>query len=297
LLTEARWADLLDIRAHRPEAVATALAARARRPLLTDGRLFLVAADHPARGMLGVGEDPLAMADRRSLLERVLVALAHPGVDGILGSPDVIDELALLGALDSKVVVGTMNRGGLQGAVWELDDPLTAYDVDALAKAGLDGGKLLLRIHDGDGGTRPTLELCARQVSALAGRGLMAMLEPLPYHDDPDTGRATYLDDETKLIRAVAIASALGNTSAHTWLKVPATANVQRVLAATTLPCLVLGGAPEPDAAATYAQWEAAMAVPVVRGLVVGRALLYPRDGDVAEAVDRAAAIVRPGAT
>jgi hypothetical protein len=37
------------------------------------------------------------------------------------------------------------------------------------------------------------------------------------------------------------------------------------------------------------------MEVPNVRGLVVGRALLYPADGDVASAIDRAARIVRPG--
>ncbi|MHB1975252.1 MAG: Cgl0159 family (beta/alpha)8-fold protein, partial [Acidimicrobiales bacterium] len=35
---------------------------------------------------------------------------------------------------------------------------------------------------------------------------------------------------------------------------------------------------------------------PGVRGLVVGRTLLYPPDGDVAAAVDTAAALVRPRA-
>ena len=34
------------------------------------------------------------------------------------------------------------------------------------------------------------------------------------------------------------------------------------------------------------------MEIPQVRGLVAGRTLLYPPDGDVAAAVDRAAAIV-----
>jgi len=34
------------------------------------------------------------------------------------------------------------------------------------------------------------------------------------------------------------------------------------------------------------------VAIPQVHGLVAGRALLYPRDGDVAHAVDAAAAIV-----
>ena len=38
-----------------------------------------------------------------------------------------------------------------------------------------------------------------------------------------------------------------------------------------------------------------ALALPGVRGLVVGRALLYPPDGDVAAAVDAAVALVRPG--
>ena len=78
----------------------------------------------------------------------------------------------------------------------------------------------------------PVITADAASDAAVHSDVTAAMLEPLPYHDDPDTGRATYLDDERKLIRAVAVASALGNTSAHTWLKVPATANVERVLAA-----------------------------------------------------------------
>ncbi|MEJ7720077.1 MAG: hypothetical protein WKF58_06345 [Ilumatobacteraceae bacterium] len=64
----------------------------------------------------------------------------------------------------------------------------------------------------------------------------------------------------------------------------------------TTQPLLLLGGAPGPDPAATLASWERALAQPTVRGLVVGRALLYPPDGDVAGAVDRAAALVSAAA-
>ena len=190
---------------------AERLKSRARRPLLTDGRLFVVAADHTARGMLGVGDDPFAMADRRRLLERLLVALAHPGVDGVLGSPDVLDELALLGALDGKLAFGTMNRGGIMGARWELDDRMTAYDAEGIASGGLDGGKVLLRIADDDAGTAPTLEACARAVSALARRALPIMVEPLPYHLDDD-GAARLLDDDDKLLRAVAVAAGLGTS-------------------------------------------------------------------------------------
>jgi hypothetical protein len=296
LLDDDRWYGLLELRATQPEAAVEALRTRPRRPLLTDGRLFVIAADHTARGMLGVGDDPFAMVDRRQLLERLLVSLGHPGVDGVLGSPDVLEELALLGALDAKLAFGTMNRGGLMGARWELDDRMTAYDAEGIAHGGLDGGKVLLRIADDDAGTAPTLEACARAVSALAQRGLPIMVEPLPYHITED-GTAKLLDDDDKLLRAVAVAAAIGTTSSSTWLKVPAGPAVARMLSVTTLPALILGGAPGPDPEATYASWEHAMTVPNVRGLIVGRALLYPPDGDVEAAIARAARIVRPGAS
>ena len=67
-------------RAHRRPAPNTRSSPRALRiavdaPLLTDGRLFIVAADHSARGMLGVPGEPFAMADRRRTLESLLIAL------------------------------------------------------------------------------------------------------------------------------------------------------------------------------------------------------------------------------
>ena len=120
------------------------------------------------------------------------------------------------------------------------------------------------------------------------------MVEPLPYHHE-SPGRAKLLDDDDALLRAVAVGASLGYTSSSTWLKVPAAKDPARMLACTTLPALILGGSPGPDPEATYESWEAAMEVPNVRGLVVGRALLYPADGDVARAIDRAARIVRPG--
>jgi hypothetical protein len=264
--------------------------------LLTDGRLFVVAADHTARGMLGVPGEPFAMADRRRALEALLVALAHPGCDGVLASADIMEDLALLGALDGKLAFGTMNRGGIMGAAWELDDRMTAYSAAALAANGCDGGKVLLRLADDDAGTAPTLEACARAVDECAAHALPIMVEPLPYHHEPASGKAKLLDDEDALLRAVAVASGLGSTSTATWLKVPAGKNPHRMLSCTTLPALILGGSPGPDPEATYASWVEAMEVPNVRGLVVGRALLYPPDGDVAGAIERAAGIVRPTA-
>lgn len=293
-ITDEQWSELLRVRATQPHAVGSAYRSRRRpaRLLSEKDTLFLVAADHPARGALGTGGDPLAMADRRSLLARLVVALDHPEVDGVLGTPDVIEELLLLGALEGKVVIGSMNRGGLDGAVWTMDDRFTGYDAASIARYGLDGGKMLLRIDDKDPGTLPTLQACAEAVTELAENGLMAMVEPLPYRREAD-GKLTLLKDVVSLSRAVTVASGLGVTSAHTWLKMPSCDEPEAVFNATTLPCVVLGGVPGPDPAKDLASWGRSLRSPAVRGLVVGRALLYPPDGDVAGAVSAAAAVLR----
>ncbi len=291
-MKDSQWLNLLRVRLEKPDAAGEALRTRRRRPLLRDGKLFIVAADHTARGMLGVGENPFAMADRRNLLDALLVALSHPQVDGVLGSADVIDELAILGALDDKLVFGTMNRGGIMGAKWELDDRMTAYTPQDIAARGLDGGKMLLRLADDDAGTAPTIEACAKAVTQMADLRLPVMVEPLPYSGG-NGGPAKFLDDDDKLLRAVSIAAGLGASSAYTWLKVPAGSQVRRMMAATTLPGLILGGAPGPDPKRIFDLWAQAMEVPNVRGLVVGRALLFPKDGDVAAAIQIAAKIVR----
>ncbi|HKT60792.1 MAG TPA: deoxyribose-phosphate aldolase, partial [Gemmatimonadales bacterium] len=240
---------------------------------------------------LKVGSDPLAMADRRDLLARLLVALDQPKVDGVLAAPDVLEDLLLLGALERRVAIGSMNRGGLPGATWELDDRFTAYDPDAIARGGLDGGKMLLRLALNDPGTAATLEGCARAITSLAKQQLLAMVEPLPACRDPD-GTVRISKEPDDLIKVISVASGLGNTSAYTWLKVHVTDDMERVLSATTLPTLLLGGDPGSRPAEVFEGWRRALRLPQVRGLVAGRALLYPPDGDVAAAVAVAAELV-----
>lgn len=285
-------AGLTALRARHPEAVADALARRRRRssPIGESGTLFLIAADHPARGSLGVGGDPMAMADRGELLRRLMLALDRPGVDGILATADLVEDLALLGALDDKVVFASMNRGGLAGATFELDDRFTCCTPGSIVRGGLDGGKMMVRIEDGDAGTLRTLDACARAIDELAAARLPAMIEVFAV--DRVEGRLVVSDRAERLIRALTIASGLGGTSAYTWLKVPVVADTARVVAATTLPTFLLGGDPGGDTGTTFRRWEEAMALPQVCGLVVGRTLLYPAHGDVGRAVDEAAAIV-----
>jgi hypothetical protein len=283
--------DINEIRAREPQRIAAEWERRTRRPLLgADGRLLIVAADHPARGALGVRNDPTAMASRSELLDRLVTALARPGVDGVLGTPDILDDLLLMGALEGKVVVGSMNRGGLQGATFELDDRFTAYTASEIAARGLDGGKMLTRICLSDPGSLETVEATGRAVTELAARQLMAMVEPFMsvYNGD----RVRNLLDPESTIKSIHVSAGLGASSAYTWLKLPVVDDLERVMDATTLPTLLLGGDPQGDPEHTYAAWGKALDLAAVRGLVVGRALLYPPDGDVAGAVDIAAELV-----
>ena len=287
--------DLTDIRARQPGRIAEAWANRVRRPLLgDDGRLLIVAADHPARGALGVRDDPMAMASRLELLARLATAVARPGVDGVLGTADILDDLLLMGVLDDRVVIGSMNRGGIQGATFEFDDRFTGYTPAEIEARGLEGGKMLTRVCLGDPGTVATLEATAHAVSELADRRLMAMVEPfLSVHDG---GRARNLLDPESTIKSIHIAQGLGASSAYTWMKLPVVDDLERVMDATTMPTLLLGGDPTGDPEDTFASWGKALALPPVRGLVVGRALLFPPDGDVAAAVDVAGQLVHGGA-
>jgi hypothetical protein len=283
--------DLSEIRAREPHRIRDSWDRRTRRPLLgSDGRLLIVAADHPARGALGVRSDSMAMASRSGLLERLFTALSRPGVDGVLGTPDILDDLLLMGALEGKVAIGSMNRGGLQGATFELDDRFTGYSAAEIAARGLDGGKMLTRICLSDPGSLATIEATGRAVTELAERRLVAMVEPFMSVHNGD--RVRNLLDPESTIRSIHISSGLGASSAYTWLKLPVVDELERVMDATTLPTLLLGGDPLGDPEQTYAAWGKALDLAAVRGLVVGRALLYPPDGDVAAAVDVAAELV-----
>ncbi|GAA0614299.1 Cgl0159 family (beta/alpha)8-fold protein [Streptomyces crystallinus] len=290
--------ELARLRSSEPEAVAEAAARRTRRPLVRGaGRLLIVAADHPARGALGVGDDPFAMADRSVLLERLCLALSRPGVDGVLASADILEDLLLLGALEDKVVMGSMNRGGLAGAAFELDDRFTGHRAQDLARLGFDAGKLLLRLDYDDPGSLSTLHSAARAVDEMAERRLPVFVEPFICHRRD--GRLYNDLSAAAVTRSLAIASGLAGTSAYTWLKVPVTEDpdaMERVMATTTLPAVLLGGdigKTPGEQEAAYEKWRGALRLPTVRGLVAGRTLLYPADGDVAGAVDIAAGLLK----
>ena len=253
---------------------------------------MIIACDHPARGALSAAGKATAMASRTDLLDRLVTALTRPGVDGLLATADIAEDLLMLGVLEEKLVFASINRGGLQGAVFEMDDRNTGYDVRGTIDAGFEGAKMLLRIDLEDPGTvgHAWSGAARRSASSIAAE-LIAMVEP--FMSSRFGGKIVNDLSADAVIKSVHIAQGLGASSAYTWMKLPVVHEMERVMDATTLPTLLLGGDPDSAPDETYAAWQAALGLPSVRGLVVGRTMLYPTDDDVAKAVDTAVSLVR----
>jgi hypothetical protein len=107
-----------------------------RKRLYQRGALIL-AADHTARMNTEVGNNPYALLNRKELLSRIIRLLMTEYVDGVLVIPDVLDEILIanyilkerfgISLIDDKFIIASINRSGLKGSVFELDDKVTAY--------------------------------------------------------------------------------------------------------------------------------------------------------------------------
>lgn len=304
-LTSVIMARLTQTRVNDPEFSMRAAAARVRRERLApDGKLCIIAADHPARLVTKVGDDPLAMANRRDYLARILRVLACEAVDGVMATMDILEDLLAIdgflraaGApvlLDRRVLIASLNRGGLAGAAWELDDPVTGPTPAACKAWHLDGAKLLLRVDEEEPASLKTLLACARMVTEANAQGVPMFLEPLPVKK----GRGGYTVEKKAgpLARLAGVASALGDSSRYLWLKLPYCDHYEVVARSTTLPILLLGGESAGDARPFLAQLAGALeAGPNVRGALVGRNVLYPGDEDPMAVAGAAAGIIHEG--
>lgn len=291
--------QITDIRVHNPGFISEVASTRIRRKeFVPAGKMNIVAADHPARGSLSVGNDPLAMADRHSLLSRLVCTLQSQWVDGVLGSMEILEDLLILhglmnktgaGFLDGKLLITSLNRGGLPGGAWELDDPITGTDAKTCAALGLDAAKMLLRFDFTSRDTIRTIEYCAAGVRDMNSQNLPIILEPLPVEKHGSSYRV--LKDPDQLIRLIAVTSALGDSSRNIWLKIPFTSDFERVAASTTLPIVILGGDRNSGIdELLYDLKQALNSSHQVRGAMYGRNVLYPENAhpkDVAEAIGK----------
>jgi sugar phosphate isomerase/epimerase/DhnA family fructose-bisphosphate aldolase class Ia len=313
-LTEETFAELTELRVRQPDLAREELKHRKRRSeLAPDGRLVILAADHPARGVTRVGGHPTAMGHRLDYLGRIVRVLAVSRIDGLMATSDLIEEVVLANYLvkkrggpdflAGKVLIGSMNRTGLAGTEHEMMDRPSSYMTGKRIKEMyLDGGKLLWRwVPTGERNDRyalETLERVARAVEELADVNLPAFVEPLPVVKTETGYRTDHATDN--IIKAIGIASALGYYTGRVWLKIPYCADFARVAKATTLPTLLLGGESTGQPSGTIEDFVAGMgAGPNIRGALVGRNVLFCGEDDpaaIAEAIhlvvhERASAI------
>ncbi len=282
--------EITDVRIHRPDVIEQEARRRKKRARLTrDGKLVLAALDHPARGVTQVGRDTLAMGDRHQLLARARRVLQDPDLDGVLVTSDLLEELLILSHLerkqsggsflDGRVLVGSMNRGGLAGTEFEMEDTFTCMTAERLKALKCDGGKMLFRLDSRDAASGRTLFACARAVNELRDHRLAAFLEPLAV-ERRENGYHT-LKDAATMIRLCGIAPGLGSSSAHVWLKIPYAEDFATVCRATTMPILLLGGPARESSAELLKDFAEGLASsPRVRGAIIGRNLLFPAGGD-----------------
>ena len=298
-ITEVRLAD--------PECSLRTAQARKRRSTLTsDGRLNILAADHPARRVTKVGDDPVRMANRHSYLARIVRVLQSDVVDGVMATMDVLEDLLILhhlmleaggpGLLDDRLLIGSLNRGGLAGAIWEMDDPITGASPGACAALGLDGAKLLLRVCDEEPDSLNTMLYCARAITEMNALSLPTFLEPLPVVKD--NGSYRVVKNAEALAKLAGVASALGDSSRYLWLKLPYCQDYEVVARATTLPILLLGGESVGDATPLLRQIKAGLAAGAnVRGALVGRNVLFPGPEDPLVVASAAGSIIHHNLT
>lgn len=262
-----------------------------RTELTTDGKLVIIAADHPARFVTKVGDDPVLMGDREQYIGRIVRALIAPGVDGVMTTPDIMDDLFLIehllkeaGAdsiIDNKVLIGCTNRGGIAGSTHEMDDRITAYTIKDIKEQNLDGAKMMFRLDLKTNMARfsqSTLEAVANMVRQCVHEDIPAFVEALVVEatGNPPQGYKVLMNTED-MIKVIGVASALGGSTKGLWLKAPVVPNYELVARATSCPILMLGGESTGNPTDTIELFEKGMgAGENIRGAMVGRNMLYP---------------------
>jgi DhnA family fructose-bisphosphate aldolase class Ia len=169
------------------------------------------------------------------------LAAALPSCDGILASAQPLRDLAAAGSIGAgQTTFLSINRTGLAGSAFELDDRLVA-SVERAAGEGWTGIKHMTRIDLSDPLTAPALELLGQVLEQSRSCRLEALIEAVPWRDG-------HMDrDVDQVVLAAVVAHDMGAPV----LKVPVPdapdgaarmEAVARVCASVGVPVLFLGG-------------------------------------------------------
>jgi DhnA family fructose-bisphosphate aldolase class Ia len=246
----------------------------------TEG-LVVLAADHRARGVVTLER----YADYLEALRRSL-----PYCDGILASTQPLGDLVAAKDVgpDQQTFL-SVNRTGLHGSVFELDDRLVA-PVELAARAGYTGVKHMTRIDLRDPATAGALELLGEVLAEADRLGLQALIEPLSWKDGA-------IDRSTD---AVVYAAVVANDLGAPLIKVPVPGGVtagaarveavRRVVESVGVPVLFLGG-PRGSSRRDLLNEVADAMAGGARGLAIGRAVY--QDPDPARMAEAVAGLVK----
>jgi DhnA family fructose-bisphosphate aldolase class Ia len=193
---------------------------------------LLLAADHRARGVLTTENWDEFTAS---------LAKALPFCDGILATAQPLTGLREAGHVTPlHRTYLSLNRTGLAGSVFELDDRLVA-SVGRAARDGWTGVKHMTRIDLADPVTAAALELLGQVLEQARAAGLETLVEPLVWRE----GRLSRDPDD------IVLAAVVANDMGAPVLKVPVPAvapgaarrdAVARIVASVGAPVLFLGG-------------------------------------------------------
>ena len=301
-LDSAIFQELNRIKAFQPEIIEQEAYCR-RKPGYPHECLVFAAADHNARMINEYKGNPIGLSNRREYLTRLVRMLQSDRIDGIEATPDIIEDLIILNklcresgkkaVLDGKMLVGTVNRGGLKNTVWEMDDMPSCYTVERLKKLNMDGVKFMIRLNPMDERCRNTVRYCADAVNEAERAGLPIFIEAL-YVETTEKGFAMKTDSES-LCKVVGVVGALGCRGVGKWIEVPLNEEYQVPTSATTCPVLVVPDEVKSEPIDVVKEYTKEIGLnDNIRGILLGRNVMY-NDADPLPIADAIADVWHSG--
>ena len=303
-LSDTIFQELNRIKAFHPEVIEQEACLR-NRPGYRHEQLVFAAADHNARMINEYKGNPIGLSNRREYLTRLVRMLQSDRIDGIEATPDILEDLMIINRLfreakqreflNSKLLIGTVNRGGLKNTIWEMDDMPACYTVERLKKLNMDGVKFMIRLNPGDERCKNTMRYCADAVNEAERAGLPIFIEAL-YVETTENGFVMRTDSES-LCKVVGVVGALGCRGVGKWIEVPLNNEYAVPVSSTTCPVLVVPDEVESDPLAVVREYTKEIGLhDNIRGILLGRNIMF-NEQDPLPIADAIAAVWHEGIT